>query len=377
MNEVAMEHVPNAFFIPYLITGDRFYVDQGKLWANAITVGYTGGWTQPDTDNFPGWYRGRDGSTGNERLLAGTGLGREFAWPFRACAIAAAMVPDDDDRRDYMLETVQNNLDYVSDYHAYYLTNGLGGVAGGALVAERINGPPVAQYTKTVTGATSAPASVITTSGDHHFTTGDYITLSNTVQYQITVLSSTTFTVPADVSGASITSATKLAGRYNALWRIGYSVYMIDWAMRQGLWTDKANVYNWIDAFCQLMIDLNVDDSTFVSDPTKFGWYPVLAQMDGKYITDWYDSFAKMNENNTEYFDNGSTPGWSQSNDGSVYGGHFLEREAFYRIGLRRGLTDAQSAITRIYTVTDYAAARTTNDLNRGYAIHFGSEDDS
>ncbi len=241
----------------------------------------------------------------------------------------------------------------------------------------------------TVTGATNVANSVLTTSGDHHFSTNDYVTLSNAAEYQITVLSGTTFSVPANVSGAGITSANKHSGRKFSLWRTGYTVYTADWIMRQGIWTDPGSVYAWIDKFCGLMILLNVDDSTFVADPTKFGWYPLAATMDGKYTTAWHDSFALMDRNSFGsgfYYDNptganhpgetGDDDGYHESEDSSVYSGHIAEREVFYRIGVRRGLANAASAITRINSVTDYAAHRNSANDNRGYAVEFGDESD-
>jgi hypothetical protein len=101
-------HVPSLAFVPYLVTGDRFYADETAFWANF-------GLLRTFQDDF---YNGRGGSKG---LLAPNET-RGIAWVLRNLADAAAYLPDSDPVRDYLANKVVNNLKWADQYAESHLT---------------------------------------------------------------------------------------------------------------------------------------------------------------------------------------------------------------------------------------------------------------
>lgn len=93
-------HLPSLTFVPYLITGDRFYIDQAKLWANFALLA-----------TWPGDPRREVG----KGILAPNQV-RGIAWALRSIADTAAYMPDVDPARPYLLSRLQNNLDYLDTY---------------------------------------------------------------------------------------------------------------------------------------------------------------------------------------------------------------------------------------------------------------------
>jgi hypothetical protein len=92
-------HLPSLTFVPYLVTGDRFYLDQSKLWANFTMLA-----------TWPGDPR-REGGKG---ILAQNQT-RGFAWALRTLADVAAYIPDNDPTRAYFVTRLQHNLDYLDN----------------------------------------------------------------------------------------------------------------------------------------------------------------------------------------------------------------------------------------------------------------------
>ena len=103
-------HQPSLAFVPYLVTGDRFFLDEMKYWANFCLV-----WTFQDS-----YSRQRGGSDG---LLAPNEV-RGVGWALRNLADAAAYIPDADEMRAYFREKVINNLTWL-DQHATNLSTPL------------------------------------------------------------------------------------------------------------------------------------------------------------------------------------------------------------------------------------------------------------
>jgi hypothetical protein len=95
-------HQPSLAFVPYLVTGDRYYLDELKYWANFCLIS-----TFQDSS-----YNSRGGSRG----LLDSNEVRGFGWALRTIADAAAYLPDADPFRRYFAEKLQNNLAWLDAY---------------------------------------------------------------------------------------------------------------------------------------------------------------------------------------------------------------------------------------------------------------------
>ncbi len=95
-------HQPSLAYVPYLVTGDRYFLDEMKYWANFCLL-----WTFQDS-----YSKQRGGSAG---LLAYNEV-RGIGWALRNLSDAAAYVPDNDTMRDYFRDKVVNNLKWLDQY---------------------------------------------------------------------------------------------------------------------------------------------------------------------------------------------------------------------------------------------------------------------
>jgi hypothetical protein len=142
--KVDPEHVPNLTFLPYLLTGDRYFLDQTKLWAAwAIVQPWPQDPLYPEPVFVPGFNRSRGGSRG---LMWVSGLGRELGWPLRNVILAAIACPDTDGDKSYFRTIVQNNLDALGEYVTEHA------LAGGATQAVGWEGVSVRNSAGVVTG---------------------------------------------------------------------------------------------------------------------------------------------------------------------------------------------------------------------------------
>ena len=99
-------HQPSLAYIPYLMTGDRFYADEMESWAAFSLI---------KTYNEGGSKGARGGSKGH---LAPNET-RGFAWALRNLVDAAAYTPDAETAlKAYFCNKVQNNLDWCDAYVA-------------------------------------------------------------------------------------------------------------------------------------------------------------------------------------------------------------------------------------------------------------------
>jgi hypothetical protein len=89
--ELGTAHQPSLAYIPYLLTGDRFYLDEMRHWAHWVLTSYL-------------W--GRNGAQG----LITSQHARAIAWGLRDLADFAAYAPDNDRDRPYIVDKVKNNL---------------------------------------------------------------------------------------------------------------------------------------------------------------------------------------------------------------------------------------------------------------------------
>ena len=95
-------HAPSLDYVPYLVTGDRYYADELKFWANFHLLNNWG--SASDS-------RGADG------LIVGNAQARALAWSLRDITDAAAYLPDADPAKAYFARAVQSNLAWL-DRHA-------------------------------------------------------------------------------------------------------------------------------------------------------------------------------------------------------------------------------------------------------------------
>ena len=80
-----LEHQPSIPYVPYLLTGDRYYADEMAFWADYGLLA-----SQP--------FYIRQGALG----LLGDGSVRAMAWPLRNLTDAAAYLPDNDPNKAYL-----------------------------------------------------------------------------------------------------------------------------------------------------------------------------------------------------------------------------------------------------------------------------------
>ena len=88
-------HVPDLAFVPYLLTGDRYYADEMAFWANHGVLATSG--------------------HGAQGLLTGNEV-RGFGWVLRNMAEAAAYYPDSSPVKTYLAQKVVNNLNWLNSF---------------------------------------------------------------------------------------------------------------------------------------------------------------------------------------------------------------------------------------------------------------------
>ncbi len=96
---VKLSHLPSIAYVPYLVTGDYFYLEELQFWAN-----YGPMWRERKTRNY------------GDGLIYGTQV-RGQAWGLREMARAAYATPDDHDMKNYFVNMLNNNINW---YNANY-----------------------------------------------------------------------------------------------------------------------------------------------------------------------------------------------------------------------------------------------------------------
>lgn len=92
-------HQPSLAFVPYLLTGDRYYAEEMAFWANYSML-----------RTYP-----KDGVRGHQGILAGNEV-RGFGWALRNMADAAAYYPDHAPMQTYLRQRVEANLAWLDRY---------------------------------------------------------------------------------------------------------------------------------------------------------------------------------------------------------------------------------------------------------------------
>jgi all-beta uncharacterized protein/VCBS repeat protein len=88
-------HVPDLAFVPYMLTGDRYYADEMAFWANHGVLSTSG--------------------HGTQGVLQGNEV-RGFGWVMRNLAEAAAYYPDASPMKAYLAQKTVNNLNWLDNY---------------------------------------------------------------------------------------------------------------------------------------------------------------------------------------------------------------------------------------------------------------------
>ncbi|MCL1874229.1 MAG: dockerin type I domain-containing protein [Clostridiales bacterium] len=111
------EHKTSQAYIPYLVSGGRYYSDEMLFHAHYSLMNIWPYWS--------GWPRGADG------MMWGLAH-RGYAWCFRDVADAAYYLPDDSEYKDFFMRIVKANLQNLDTYAAE-LNSPLGFVEFGAV----------------------------------------------------------------------------------------------------------------------------------------------------------------------------------------------------------------------------------------------------
>jgi len=102
--ERSAAHQPSVVFIPYLLTGDRYYADELKFWAEYCIIS---------------WGGNREGSRGLLDLKSSIQT-RALAWTIRDLTDAAGYLPDNDPHKAHFTAILQNNLDNLQNHSVTY-----------------------------------------------------------------------------------------------------------------------------------------------------------------------------------------------------------------------------------------------------------------
>jgi hypothetical protein len=94
-------HVPSLAYVPYLVTGDRYYADEMRFWANFAAL-----------ETWPGSSYARRGAQGLLWQLQIRGM----AWGLRNIVDCAAYLPDADPYKRYFVRMAESNLKNFDNY---------------------------------------------------------------------------------------------------------------------------------------------------------------------------------------------------------------------------------------------------------------------
>jgi hypothetical protein len=411
--DVNDEHMPEMELIPYLLTGKYFYLEtlrQHAAWAILIDAP---GWSQPDPRFFPALFRGRNGTAG---LVVSNGVTREFATPFKNIIHAAWALPDSDGDRSYFVAIAQNNIDYLGQYIRWYIDNSYGGPL------EVFSGIENASYSwkhfraNSVTASTNSGGGVTTLTvigdnsgvgtgtNDHGAQTGDYVDLTGFVTTGATALNGThkgpiTRIDATHFSLVVTTSANTTAeGAYSFTtgvstgpWRLAFTIYQLDWAIRQGIWTISADSQEFVNRGVRLFVNMQagISDTDFYTNH-RSGWarnfYPAFGYVSGDTVnyyattsalqadnsnvpTGWGGCFAGETGSNTarlfdsqSNYNNGTHRGatsWNDcENETSDYNEH---ADQILGIGARLGISGAATALARYRAVSGHTTTIATH----------------
>ena len=94
-------HQPSFAYVPYLISGDYYHLEEMQFWANYCV-----------TNKNPAYREFEKGLLKNDEI-------RGQGWALRNIGDAAYATPDDHPMKFYFIRLVNNNLDYYNETHTY------------------------------------------------------------------------------------------------------------------------------------------------------------------------------------------------------------------------------------------------------------------
>lgn len=282
------QHLPGCAWPAYWITGDRFFYDTAKFVANwGMLFTYPGDSTQ--------WGCSYNRETGKGILT--TNGGRGFAWPLREVANAAAYTNDTDADKTYFEARLSDNLDWCERY----ITDVLGATNS--------------QYSDN-------PLGMVNWQRNTGF------------EDQVAGISLGFFSV--------------------GLWQLAYLAWAIQLAHDHGY--SSYGGAGFIDACCALQIKYMTSGPDYPPEYScpffsRMGQYPLpyppadnLA--DFTHFTSMAQVFSKNHGDDSGYAVDDTTPGHRLPQP--ILGYYGVEGRLLARIGLARGLTNAQAAVDYI-----------------------------
>ncbi|AKU98487.1 hypothetical protein AKJ09_05151 [Labilithrix luteola] len=108
-------HAPSLVYLPYLLTGDHYYLEEMQFWSNF------------------GLFQSNPGYRDHEKGLLHPDQVRGQAWGLRALGETAAFTPDADPMKQYFVDRLNDNIDYyTTHYGSGPDSNALGIITDGA-----------------------------------------------------------------------------------------------------------------------------------------------------------------------------------------------------------------------------------------------------
>ena len=279
--QIDVGHLPESNYTAYLLTGERFYLDQMRFqasWALYMSADAT-----EDALYWPSWETGRQGDNGYMYTYE---FGREFGRPFRVVARAAWAMPDAlSADQSYFQTYTEKQFEIVGAYVDYINGKGWDGGSWAEFIGF-VPAFPVARGAA-ITSTTGATPTVISTTSDtsvsqandHGMQTGDRVTLSgfsggasglNGVQ-TITRVNATSFSVPVNTTGTptTTTGAWTHTTSFRVLpWRLATTATQMAWYAHAGLYTPSASEWEFIDRVIKMHIALQ-DNPDFATAPGR------------------------------------------------------------------------------------------------------------
>lgn len=121
-NRHDIPHQPNLTYLPYLLSGDHYYLEEMQFWAMYDVF-----------NSNPGYRDHRKGLLKSEQV-------RGQAWAMRTLAETAYITPDNDPLKNDFLELLDNNLEWYNDtYNNNRDANNLGVIVNGYAVVYKDN----------------------------------------------------------------------------------------------------------------------------------------------------------------------------------------------------------------------------------------------
>jgi hypothetical protein len=399
--DVNNEHMPEMALMPWLFTGNWFYLHMLRVhgaWSAQIAV--PDSYQEANPRFYPDLMRGRN-STTQAGVVSNTGVTREFATPFKNVSRAALGMPDwlSDDQA-YFKRVTETNLNHLGEYVRWWIDNDAGGdmeyfgCESTSGMTQRYNSVTATSFsggttTLTVIGDDSGHAS----DNDHGAQTGDYVALSSFVTAgatalngskvgPITRLSATQFSVPVTTSANTTNQGTYVftTGQRCAHWRLAFTIAQAFHALNTGYFTADTDAWEFVDRGARFFIKQSstLSDVEFAADPSwVYNYEPVWGRVFGDTLI-WFDDMTDVGTESTVNTSTGRL--WmaeadyaAQPTKFSTYHRGYKDfgtnceigqchdalTDQVYRIGIARGITGATTALTRLNTVSGHVANNT------------------